>query len=107
MIAAVAGWTHAGEDRSSAVTAARDNDAVDVRAGGRDVRRYQLKTPADVKLPVDSGGYFHPVSTPSGAQLSQGLSAEGVGARRRYAEQLAPVLPTLEPWVAAYGYPPT
>src|SRR5262249_11678182 len=30
------------------------------------------------------------VATPSGAQLSRGLSAEGVGAWRRYAEQLAP-----------------
>jgi len=45
------------------------------------------------------------VATPSGVQLSRGLSAEGVGAWRRYAEQLAPVLPTLKPWVEAYGYP--
>ena len=46
------------------------------------------------------------VATPSGAQLSRGLSAEGVGAWRRYREQLAPVLPTLAPWVAEYGYDP-
>jgi len=44
------------------------------------------------------------VATPSGAQLSRGLSAEGVGAWRRYRDQLAPVLPTLAPWVAEYGY---
>lgn len=44
------------------------------------------------------------VATPSGAQLSRGLSAEGVGAWRRYKDQLAPVLPTLAPWVADYGY---
>jgi len=44
------------------------------------------------------------VATPSGVQLSRGLSAEGVGAWRRYREQLAPVLPTLAPWVAEYGY---
>jgi tetratricopeptide (TPR) repeat protein len=44
------------------------------------------------------------VATPSGAQLSRGLSAEGVGAWRRYREQLAPVEPTLAPWVAKYGY---
>lgn len=44
------------------------------------------------------------VATPSGAQLSRGLSAEGVGAWRRYRDQLAPVLPTLAPWVAAFGY---
>lgn len=46
------------------------------------------------------------VATPSGAQLSRGLSAEGVGAWRRYREQLAPVLPALAPWVAEYGYEP-
>lgn len=46
------------------------------------------------------------VATPSGVQLARGLSAEGVGAWRRYREQLAPVLPTLEPWVAKYGYAP-
>lgn len=44
------------------------------------------------------------VATPSGAQLSRGLSAEGVGAWRRYKDQLAPVLPTLGAWVAEYGY---
>jgi hypothetical protein len=46
------------------------------------------------------------VATPSGAQLSRGLSAEGVGAWRRYREQLAPVMPTLAPWVERFGYPP-
>lgn len=44
------------------------------------------------------------VATPSGAQLSRGLSAEGVGAWRRYANQLEPVQPTLAPWVAKFGY---
>ncbi|HEX4711429.1 tetratricopeptide repeat-containing sulfotransferase family protein [Phenylobacterium sp.] len=44
------------------------------------------------------------IATPSGAQLASGLSAEGVGAWRRYAGQLAPVLPTLQPWVERFGY---
>ena len=44
------------------------------------------------------------VATPSGVQLSRGLSAEGVGAWRRYRDQLAPVLPTLAPWVERFGY---
>jgi len=44
------------------------------------------------------------VATPSGAQLSRGLSAEGVGAWRRYRDQMAAVAPTLAPWVAKYGY---
>lgn len=45
------------------------------------------------------------VATPSGAQLARGLSAEGMGAWRRYADQLEPVRPTLARWVEAYGYP--
>jgi tetratricopeptide (TPR) repeat protein len=45
------------------------------------------------------------VATPSGAQLSRGLSAEGVGAWRRYRDQLAPVLPQLATWVERFGYP--
>jgi Flp pilus assembly protein TadD len=44
------------------------------------------------------------VATPSGAQLSRGLSAEGVGAWRRYGAQLAPIVPALAPWVAKFGY---
>jgi tetratricopeptide (TPR) repeat protein len=45
------------------------------------------------------------VATPSGAQLARGLSAEGVGAWRRYAGQMAGVMPTLQPWVERFGYP--
>jgi len=44
------------------------------------------------------------VATPSGAQLSRGLSAEGVGAWRRYRDQLAPVLPQLATWAERFGY---
>jgi tetratricopeptide (TPR) repeat protein len=44
------------------------------------------------------------VATPGDLQLSHGLGAEGVGAWRRYRDQLAPVLPALAPWAAEYGY---
>ena len=44
------------------------------------------------------------ISTPSAAQVAQGLNREGQGAWRRYAEQMAPVLPMLEPWVERFGY---
>jgi hypothetical protein len=44
------------------------------------------------------------VATASGAQLSRGLSAAGVGEWRRYRAQLAPVLPTLNRWAAHFGY---
>ncbi|MGH7025042.1 MAG: sulfotransferase [Caulobacteraceae bacterium] len=46
------------------------------------------------------------VATPSSAQLAGGLSAEGVGAWRRYRRELEPVLPTLAPWVERFGYSP-
>ncbi|MBS0394059.1 MAG: sulfotransferase [Proteobacteria bacterium] len=45
-------------------------------------------------------------ATPSTAQLARGLDAGGIGAWRRYAEPMAPVLPLLEPWVTRYGYGP-
>ncbi|HEX5262505.1 MAG TPA: sulfotransferase, partial [Phenylobacterium sp.] len=45
------------------------------------------------------------VATPSAAQLARGLNPEGIGAWRRYAEQMASVLPALRPWVEEFGYP--
>lgn len=42
--------------------------------------------------------------TPSDAQLTRGLSTEGVGQWRRYEAQLAPVMDVLQPWVKAFGY---
>jgi tetratricopeptide (TPR) repeat protein len=44
------------------------------------------------------------VSSRSSAQLARGLNAEGVGAWKRYARGLGPVLPTLSPWVERFGY---
>jgi tetratricopeptide (TPR) repeat protein len=44
------------------------------------------------------------ISTPSAAQVARGLNREGQGAWRRYAEQMAPVLPILAPWVERFGY---
>jgi tetratricopeptide (TPR) repeat protein len=45
------------------------------------------------------------VFTPSGPQLARGLNAAGVGKWRDYAEQMAPVLPVLAPWVERFGAP--
>ena len=53
-----------------------------------------------------SGARERGVATASGAQLSKGLNAGGVGEWRRYRDQLAPVLPTLERWAARFGYEP-
>jgi tetratricopeptide (TPR) repeat protein len=43
--------------------------------------------------------------TPSDLQLRQGVNASGIDAWRRYRGALEPVLPTLAPWVRAWGYP--
>jgi len=44
------------------------------------------------------------VATPSAAQIAKGLYSDGAGQWGRYADQLAPVLPVLEPWIARFGY---
>ena len=47
------------------------------------------------------------ISTPSAPQLARGLNPEGKGAWLRYRDQMAPVLPVLEPWVQRFGYEPS
>ena len=42
--------------------------------------------------------------TPSTAQLVKGLSTEGLGQWRRYAEFMEPVMPLLEPWIRQFLY---
>jgi tetratricopeptide (TPR) repeat protein len=44
------------------------------------------------------------ISTPSATQVVQPLYTSSVGKWRQYEPQLAPVLGTLAPWVAAFGY---
>jgi len=43
-------------------------------------------------------------ATPSTAQLARGLDRSGVGPWRHYQAALAPILPTLQPWVERLGY---
>ena len=45
------------------------------------------------------------LTTASAAQIRRGLSADSVGVWRNYREQMAPVLPLLQPWVERFGYP--
>ena len=47
------------------------------------------------------------VRTPSARQVRAGINRRGVGRWRAYAADLAPVLPRLDRWVAAFGYPPS
>jgi tetratricopeptide (TPR) repeat protein len=44
------------------------------------------------------------VLTPSADQVRAGLNRDGVGRWRAYAGELSPVLPTLAPWIARFGY---
>lgn len=44
--------------------------------------------------------------SPSATQVRRPLYSEGIGHWRRYAKELAPILPILKPWVEKYGYPP-
>jgi hypothetical protein len=44
------------------------------------------------------------VATPSARQVIQPLYNRSIGRWRRYANELAPALPTLAPWVAHFGY---
>ena len=44
------------------------------------------------------------IATPSAAQVARGLNREGLGAWRRYEDQMKPVLPLLERWVERFGY---
>jgi len=57
-------------DEREGISAAADRDAIVVRAGEREILRYQLTKPDEVKLPVDSGCYFHPLVTPSGVVVT-------------------------------------
>lgn len=46
------------------------------------------------------------ISTPSYAQVVEPLYGDASGRWRRYARQMAPVLPLLLPWAERLGYPP-
>lgn len=53
-------------------TVERKPDAVVITApNGKEVLRYQLERPVDSKLSVESGCYFHPVSTPTGTVITE------------------------------------
>ena len=45
------------------------------------------------------------IRTPSARQVRAGLNTSGLDNWRAYAAHLRPVLPTLAPWVARFGYP--
>ena len=59
-----------------------------------------------VMLDVAATARARVVRTPSAGQVRAGLSRRGLGRWRAYAPQLAPVMGTLAPWVARFGYEP-
>jgi PhoPQ-activated pathogenicity-related protein len=45
------------------------------------------------------------ITTPSYRQVTRAIDASATGRWRRYRDELAPLLPALEPFVEAFGYP--
>jgi hypothetical protein len=45
------------------------------------------------------------IDIPNSAQLARGLSRESAGRWRHYKKELMPIMPTLAPWCARFGYP--
>jgi tetratricopeptide (TPR) repeat protein len=45
------------------------------------------------------------IATPSATQVARGLYRQGIGQWRPYEAHLAPVMPILEQWIVALGYP--
>jgi hypothetical protein len=58
---------------------------------------------SDTALRFDETARSLPIKTRSAAQVRGGMF-DGRGSWRRYARQLEPVLPILEPWVVKFGY---
>jgi tetratricopeptide (TPR) repeat protein len=50
------------------------------------------------------GARTRQIRSPSAAQVRRGLYGEGAGQWRSYAKELAPILPTLQPWAERFGY---
>jgi hypothetical protein len=46
------------------------------------------------------------IASVSAAQVRRGLYKDAIGQWRRYARELEPVLPVLQPWIEKLGYPP-
>jgi hypothetical protein len=59
-------------------TIQRGAAAITVKDGPTAVLRYNTQRPPNTKLPVDSGGFFHPVTTPSGIVMTEVAPADHV-----------------------------
>jgi tetratricopeptide (TPR) repeat protein len=79
----------------------------DFEATGRAVCRFLDLDWTPAMADIAATARSRAINTPSAAQLARGLNREGTGAWRRYREQMAPVLPMLQPWVKRFGYEPS
>lgn len=77
----------------------------DPEGGLRDVCRFLGLDFRPAMLDVGATARARVIRTPSAAQVRAGLNRRGVGQWRAYAEALAPVAPTLAPWIDRFGYP--
>jgi tetratricopeptide (TPR) repeat protein len=59
---------------------------------------------AETMREFDKNAPYVDLRSPSATQVRRPLYSEGVGQWRRYAKELAPILPILQPWVEKYGY---
>jgi hypothetical protein len=76
----------------------------DFDGGLAEICRFLDLSPEPAMADVAGTAGRRAVRTPSAPQVRAGLNSKGVGRWRGYADQLAPVLPVLEPWVRRFGY---
>ncbi|WP_372784534.1 sulfotransferase [Phenylobacterium sp.] len=76
----------------------------DFASGLAEICRFLDLAPEPGMTDVAATANRRAVRTPSAPQVRAGLNAKGVGRWRAYVDQLAPVLPALEPWVRRFGY---
>lgn len=50
-----------------------------------------------------SSANWRAIATPSPARIARGLNVERVGAWKRYSNQIAPLVPLLQPWIDRFG----
>ncbi|HEX3665779.1 MAG TPA: sulfotransferase [Rhizomicrobium sp.] len=65
--------------------------------------RYTGLDPSEAEWDPESRAKERAIATPSATQIARGVNTEGIGSWQRYAVQMAPVLPLLQPWIDRFG----
>ncbi len=104
--AVVSHWFQLRDALTMKTTSYRYEDlVVDVRAVVQEVLAFLELPWSDSLLAYREHAAGGDVLTPSFRDVNEGLYTRAVGRWRGYAEHLSPVLPILEPFVEALGYP--